>query len=251
MERLDGRKIVITGGTSGMGQSMVEGFAELGAKLVFFGRNVKAGEEIAKKTGARFSRVEISDEEQVKKAVDEAAGHLGGIDVLIHAAAVDSHCAAEAITGAAWRQLFEINAAGTIYVNAAVFPYMKEHGGSILNFTSASAYIGSAGQSLYAASKGAVTAWTRSLAVEWMKYNIRVNAIAPCIWTPMYDKTRAALPPEQVAAMDAHLATICLGGKLGDPKTDFLPVMAFLASEGAKFITGQTISIDGGVMMVR
>ena len=67
----------------------------------------------------------------------------------------------------------------------------------------------------------------------------------------MYEKSRQALPEATVKAMDANLAQICLGGKLGDPETDYLPVMAFLASDGAKYITGQTISIDGGILMVR
>ncbi len=251
MERLDGKKILITGGTSGMGQAMVEGFSKLGANLVFWGRNTKAGTEISEATGARFIQVEISDETQVNAATKETAEFLGGIDVLIHAAAIDSHCPAEMITCEEWKRLFDVNAAGTFYVNKAVFPYMKEKGGNIINFTSASAYIGGLNQAHYAATKGAVTALTRSLSKEWMRYRIRVNAIAPCIWTPMYEKSRAALGPEQVAAMDAALANTCLGGKLGDPETDFLPVMAFMASDSSQFMTGQTISIDGGIMMVR
>ncbi len=256
MERLDGRRIIVTGGASGMGQMMVEGFARLGAKVVSFDWNAEAGEKAAASVGAGFIRVDVGDGPQVKEAVGQAAQQMGGIDVLAHAAAIDSHCPAEKLSDEAWEKVFRVNAAGTFHINKAVFPYMRENenGGTILNFTSASAYTGSGpngGQCCYAATKGAVSSWTRAVAAEWMKYNIRVNAIAPCIWTPMYDQTRAILPPEQVAAMDANLANICLGGRLGDPETDFLPVMAFLASPGAKFITGQTICIDGGVLMVR
>lgn len=128
---------------------------------------------------------------------------------------------------------------------------MKEHGGHIINFTSASAFINSPGQAHYGASKGAVNVWSRTIAFEWMKYNIRVNMIAPCIKTPMYEQMRAMMTPEQLAAHDASLANLCLGGQLGDMETDFIPVMAFMASDSSKFITGQTISIDGGIMMVR
>ena len=84
-----------------------------------------------------------------------------------------------------------------------------------------------------------------------MKYNIRVNLIAPCIKTPMYEKMCSLMTPEQLASHKAMLADICLGGDMGDMDTDFILVMAFMASDSSKFITGQTISVDGGVMMVR
>ncbi len=251
MERLDGKRIVITGGTSGMGQTMTEGFPGLGAKVVFWGRNEAAGKQIEQATGAKFMKIDISDEAQVNEGMKAAAEYLGGIDVLVNAAGVAPHKAAENITLAEWNEIFGINATGTFLTNKAVFPYMKESGGHIINFTSASAFIVSPGQAHYGASKGAVNVWSRTIAKDWMPYNIRVNLVAPCIWTPMYDKTRAALPPEQVAAMDMALKGMCLGGKLGDPVKDFLPVMAFLASDSSKYITGQTISVDGGVMMVR
>ncbi len=251
MERLDGKRIIITGGASGMGNSLVEGFPQLGAKVVFFDINDEAGLAAEKATGAKYIHVDVSNEESVREGVKQAAEYLGGIDVLVHAAGISSHRPAESITLADWNKIMSINATGTFLTNMAVFPYMKEKGGCILNFTSASAYINGLLQSDYAASKGAVTAWSRNVAKEWMPYYIRVNLIAPCIWTPMYDLSRSQMAPEQVAAMDKALAGMCLGGKLGDPKTDFLPVMAFLASDSSKYITGQTVSIDGGIMMVR
>lgn len=256
MERLDGRRIIVTGGASGMGQMMVEGFSKLGAKVVSLDWNAEAGEKIAVSAGADFIQVDVGDGSQVKNVVEQAAQKMGGIDVLAHAAGINFLCPAEEQPDDEWDKVFRVNAAGTFHVNKAVFPYMKENenGGTILNFTSATAYAGAGlngGQCCYAATKGAVASWTRAVAAEWMKYNIRVNAIAPCIWTPMYNQERAMLPPEQIAAMDATLANIMLGGRLGDPETDFLPVMAFLASPGSKFITGQTISIDGGLLMVR
>lgn len=251
MERLDGKRIVVTGGTSGMGEGIVRAFPALGAKVVFWGRNEEKGRQIGEQTGAFFVKAEVSEEESVKQAMEQSAGILGGIDVLIHAAGVDSHSPAEKIDLAGWHKVMETNATGTFLTNQAVFPYMKETGGNIINFTSASAFILSPGQANYAASKGAVNSWSRTIAKEWMIYNIRVNLIAPCIKTPMYEKTRQMMTPEQLAAHDASLAGLCLGGHLGDMETDFIPVMAFMASDSSKFITGQTISIDGGIMMVR
>lgn len=94
--------------------------------------------------------------------------------------------------------------------------------------------------------------FTRTVASEWARYGITVNAIAPAIWTPMYDKTRSEMSPDQLAAHDAMMTgAVPLGGKLGDIERDFVPVMAFYSSQGAGFMTGQTISVDGGTLMVR
>jgi NAD(P)-dependent dehydrogenase (short-subunit alcohol dehydrogenase family) len=145
-----------------------------------------------------------------------------------------------------------VNAMGTMLVNKAVFPHLKDRGGAILNFASAAGLIGYPGKSAYAASKGAVLSWNRSIAVEWGAHRITVNAIAPAIWTPMYDNTRSTMSPAQLAEHDRQkLKSIPLGGKLGSVEEDFVPVVAFLASEGARFITGQVIAIDGGMTMSR
>lgn len=251
MERLDGKRIVVTGGTSGMGEGVVRAFPSLGAKVAFWGRNENAGKKISEETGAAFIKTDVSSKDSVDEAMKKSAELLGGIDVLVHAAGVGPHCPAEQIEFADWKTTLEINATGTFLTNEAVFPYMKDTGGNIINFTSASAFINSPGQAHYAASKGAVNCWSRTIAKEWMRYNIRVNMIAPCIKTPMYEQMRAMMTPEQLAAHDADLAGLCLGGQMGDMGTDFVPVMAFMASDSSKFITGQTISIDGGIMMVR
>lgn len=251
MERLDGKRIVVTGGTSGMGEGVTRAFPQLGAKVVFWGRNEEAGARIAEESGATFVRCEVSDEHQVKDAMERSAEILGGIDVLVHAAGIAKDCPAERISFDDFRAVFETNVYGTFLTNEAVFPHMRENGGAILNFTSASAFICSPNQAHYGASKGAVNAWSRSIAKEWMPYNIRVNLIAPCIKTPMYEKHLAQMPPEVLEMTKRSLAGLCLGGDLGDMQEDFVPVMAFLASDSAKFITGQTISIDGGIMMVR
>lgn len=251
MERLDGKRIVVTGGTSGMGEGVVRAFPTLGAKVVFWGRNEAAGQKIAEETGAIFIKADVSEKETVDEAMKKSVEILGGIDVLVHAAGIAPHCPAEHIQFEDWKAVLDINTTGTFLVNEAVFPYMKENGGNILNFTSASAFINSPGQAHYAASKGAVNAWSRTIAKEWMRFNIRVNMIAPCIKTAMYEQMRKMMTPEQLAKHDAEMAGLCIGGKMGDIETDFVPVMAFMASDGSKFMTGQTISIDGGIMMVR
>ncbi len=252
MVDLTGRKVIITGGTSGMGEALVKAFPGLGAKVVFWGRNVQAAQRLTDETKATFIQTEVTNKEAVDDAMRKSVDALGGVDVFIHAAGIAPGGPAEDITEETWASVMQTNATGTYLTNTAVFPYMKDHGGHIINFTSAGGIQGYKGKAAYAASKGAVTAWTRSIAMEWAQYNIRANMIAPTIWTPMYDKTRAAMTPEELKAHDAFMATaIPLGGKLGDTQKDFAPIMAFLASEDAHYLTGQVICIDGGTLMMR
>lgn len=95
-------------------------------------------------------------------------------------------------------------------------------------------------------------AWTRAVAQEWAPHNIRVNAVAPAMWTGMYDDYRNRLDDQALAEHDAMMADqIPLGGKLGDPATDLVPVLVFLASDGSHFVSGQTFPIDGGWLHTR
>lgn len=249
---ISGKRIIITGGTSGMGQALVEAFPGLGARVVFLGRNSAKGNALAASTGARFTQADVCDEDAVKQAIDSAVDYLGGLDVLVHASGISPGSKAESITLAGWNEVMTTNSTGTFLTNIHAFPHLKDNGGTILNFSSAGGIQGYAGKAHYAASKGAVTAWVRSIAREWGQYNIRVNAIAPAIWTPMYDQTRASMTPEQLQQHDAMMkGAMPLGGKLGDVQHDFVPVLRFLCSDDSRFMTGQVFAIDGGILMLR
>jgi NAD(P)-dependent dehydrogenase (short-subunit alcohol dehydrogenase family) len=151
-----------------------------------------------------------------------------------------------------WNRIMSINALGTMLTNQAAVRHLRATGGRIINFASAAGVGGLPNKSAYAASKGAVLAFTRTAAAEWARHGITVNAIAPAIWTPMYDKTRSEMTPQQLADHDAVMAkAVPLGGKLGNIDAHLVPVLAFYASEGAGFMTGQTIAVDGGTLMVR
>ena len=252
MERLDGKRIIIAGGASGMGRTTVENFPTLGAKVVFFDVNDKDGEEVAKASGTKYIHVDVSNQEEVEKGFKEAVEYLGGLDVLVHTAAIAPRTPIEYCTYDQWKKVFAVNCDGTFLTNVEAFKYMKDqHYGNIINFTSASAFITSPWHLCYGASKGAVTSWTRTLAKVLMPYNIRVNMIAPNIWTPLTDKLVAAMTPENREAFYGGMKGLMLGDKPGDLIEDYLPVAAFMASDSSKFITGQTICVDGGTMMVR
>jgi NAD(P)-dependent dehydrogenase (short-subunit alcohol dehydrogenase family) len=253
MKSLSGQRIIVTGGASGMGQSLVEALPASDAKVVSLDLNEAAGSAIAKAAGAHFVGCNVTQEKSVQDAVQSAVKWLGGLDVLVHAAGIAPGCRAENIRLEDWNQVMAVNATGTFLTNVAAFPYLKDNGGgTILNFASAAGVNGYIGKAHYAASKGAVLAWVRSLAGEWGQYNIRINAIAPAIWTPMYDKTRAGMPPDVLARHNEKMReAVPLGGKLGDVARDFVPVMAFLCSEDAHYMTGQVFAIDGGILMMR
>ncbi len=148
--------------------------------------------------------------------------------------------------------MFAINARGTFITNQVAFRYLQDRGGKIINFGSGSGIVGMDHNGAYSASKGAVAAWTRSAAMAWGKHGIAVNCVCPAVWTPMYEAHRAAFTPEQLQAHDERMAQIVrLGGVLGDPDRDLVPPVLFLCSDGARFITGQVLPIDGGAMMTR
>lgn len=249
---LTGRRIIITGGASGMGAGLVRALPAMGAKVFSLDLNAEVGSGIAGEAGAGFAACDVTDPVSVQEAVSDAVAQLGGLDVLIHAAGMAPGSPASEMGLDHWQSTMNINATGTFLTNQAVFPHLKENGGAIIDFASAAGIGGYPGKAAYAAAKGAVLAWVRSIAVEWAPYDITVNAIAPAIWTPMYDTTRAAMTPEQLVAHDQGMAkSIPMGGKLGDVERDFVPVLAFLASGGARFMTGQIFAIDGGGTMVR
>ncbi|GAA4667251.1 SDR family NAD(P)-dependent oxidoreductase [Gordonia humi] len=249
---LTGRRIIVTGGASGMGAGLVRTLPGLGARVVSLDRDDVAGPRIAEDADASFEHVDVADQQSVDRAVDSAVDTLGGLDVLIHAAGIAPFAPSESTPADLWNTVMAVNATGTMLTNQAAFRHLKAGGGAVLNFASAAGLDGLPGKAAYAASKGAVLAWTRTAAAEWGRYEITVNAVAPAIWTPMYDKTRSEMSDAELAAHDAFMAQrIPIGGRLGDIDRDFVPVIAFYASAGARFVTGQTISIDGGTLKVR
>jgi NAD(P)-dependent dehydrogenase (short-subunit alcohol dehydrogenase family) len=257
-DSLQGVRALITGGASGMGAGIVRAFAAAGAAVVSCDIQAGPGEEIAEKATAggpgRADIVEcdVTRQDSVDAAFTRAAALLGGLDVLVHAAGVAPGAPAEAITVEEWERVLDVNAKGTFLTNQAAFRHLRTHGGRIINFASAAGVIGLRNKAHYAASKGAVLAWTRTVAQEWGGLGITVNALAPAISTPMYATTRASMTAEQLAAHDAQMkAVMPIDGRLGDVDRDLVPLLCFLAGPGSRFITGQVFAVDGGMLMVR
>ena len=255
--QLKDKKIIVTGGAQGIGASALKAFVAAGATVFACDVDEVQGRrtaEAAAQSGpgtARFLKCDVSLRSDVDAVFDEAVAEMGGLDVLAHIAGVHRHAPTHAVPDETLAWLMAVNVSGTIYTNGAAYRHMAS-GGAIINFGSESGLTAEVNNAVYGASKGAVHTWTRSVAREWGPRGIRVNAVLPYIVTPMYERFRVALTPEELEAHDRATAEqIPLGGKFGDADTDLAPVLLFLASDASRFITGQLIPVDGGLISVR
>jgi 3-oxoacyl-[acyl-carrier protein] reductase len=254
---LSEHKIIVTGAAQGIGASAVRAFVSAGAQVAAMDIDDAQGQatvdaaNVAGPGSAFFINCDVGNRAQVDVAFEEAVARLGKLDVLAHIAGVHRHAATHDVPDETLTWLFNINVNGTIYTNGAAYRHMI-NGGSIINFGSESGLTAEINNAVYGASKAAVHAWTRSVAREWGQRGIRINAVLPYMVTPMYERFREALTPEDLAAHDKATAEqIPLGGKFGNADEDLAPVLVFLASEGSRFITGQMIPVDGGLISVR
>jgi len=254
---LSQKKIVVTGCAQGIGAAALRAFVAEGAEVFAMDLDLQGGHAAVDRANAdgrgkaHFIACDVGDRAAVDAAFDAAVAKMGRLDVLAHIAGVHRHAPTHDVPDDTLARIFNINVNGTIYTNGAAYRHMP-NGGAIINFGSESGLTAEINNAVYGASKAAVHTWTRSVAREWGKRGIRVNAVLPYIATPMYERFREALSPEDLAAHDKATAEqIPLGGKFGNADTDLAPVLVFLAGDGSRFITGQLIPVDGGLISVR
>ena len=250
---LPDKKIVVTGGASGIGAATVRAYAREGARVAALDVQDASGRRVAAEAGdaVTYHHCDVSSREAVHEVFARVVAGLGGLDVLAHVAGLQRGTPAEDIPDEEWDLVFDVNVKGTLYTNQVAFRHMQARGGHIINFGSGAGIRGQRGSAHYSAAKAAVMGWTRTVAQEWARYNITVNSVVPAIWTPMYDAHRARMSPGELSIHDLAMQhVIPLGGRLGDADRDIAPVMVFLAGDGARFITGQAIAVDGGMIML-
>ena len=244
---LQGRRILVTGGATGIGAAAVGVLTEAGADVVATYHQTAPPDDLA----ATWLQCDVRDPDAVSATMQRAADNLGGLDVLVNAAGLWQPGIPGYISPDQISFLLDTNVKATILTNQAAYALMKGTGGRIINFGSSEAVMGSPISAVYAATKGAVQAWTRSAARAWAADNVTVNALAPAVQTPGADRLREFLGQDAGALIDQQLKSmIPLGGALGDPARDLGPVLVFLAGAGSGFITGQLLAVDGGLMMV-
>lgn len=209
---LHGRRILITGGATGIGAVAVDVLGRAGASVVASYHRTPP----PKDSNATWLQCDVRDAAAVDAMVESAVQELGGLDVLVHAAGLWQPGIPGQICGADIDYLVDTNLKATIFTNQAAHAVMRENGGRIINFGSAEAVMGSPMSAIYAATKGAVQAWTRSAAKAWAADRVTVVALAPAVQTPGANRLRDFLGPEAAKIIDQQIKmTIPLGGGWG------------------------------------
>jgi len=248
---LNGKVAIVTGGTSGIGERIVELFVEEGAKVVVAARRLEQGRALEQRLGVRFVRADVASEPDVKAMVDYAVDCFGRVDCLVNNAGVPAPMVSIVdIDAASIDLLMAVNVRGVLLGMKHVAPVMLAQGsGSIVNIGSVAALRGGLSGHVYSASKGAVIAATRSAAAELGEKGIRVNSITPgAIVTGIFAKAaglegaKADKAAEVAKDMFAQLQPI---PRAGMPE-DIARAAVFLASDASRFVNGHDFVIDGG-----
>jgi NAD(P)-dependent dehydrogenase (short-subunit alcohol dehydrogenase family) len=245
---LTGRVALVVGGHGGIGKAIALGLADAGADVIVASRSLESLKAVAKEIEAKGRKslavsVDIVDEKSVSEMVSTATRSFPRIDILVNAAGLAIRKPAESFPIADFRKVLDINTTGTFLVSQAIGRIMiQQKSGSIINVSSVRGEYGlPADYAAYCASKGAVNTLTKTLACEWAKHNVRVNAIAPTIVET--DLTKPALAnPDYARMMKSRIPM----GKWAMPE-DTVGATVFFASGASSFITGQILYIDGGV----
>ncbi len=247
--KLSGKVALVTGGTSGIGKATAIAFARAGAKIVLAGRREKEGaqvvDEIRKLGGdAAFVRTDVAKDADVKAMVDFTIGKYGRLDVAFNNAGVEWKGPLEQANEAEYRRVFDVNVLGVLNSMRHEIPLMlKTGGGAIVNNSSVAGHVGLAQVSVYIASKHAVEGLTKSIALEFAKQNIRVNAVAPgVIATDMLDRFAG-----KEGEIRDSLTSIIPVGRTGAGE-EIAAAVLYLCSDDAKFTTGTSLVVDGGYL---
>ena len=243
-QSLDGRTAIVTGASRGIGAATARALDRAGARVALVARDREALGAVA--VGLQNSplilAVDLADPDAPARLVAEAADRVGAIDVLVNNAALAARAPTVELDAALVDRLYAVNVRAPLLLIAALVPSMVERGrGAIVNISSGSAVVGTPRRAAYAATKGAIDAATRSLAIELGPHGIRVNSVAPgVVDTEMWARNKA-IPGviEEIEAMTPLR-------RWATPE-DIADVVAFLASDAARFVTGETICVDGGL----
>ena len=253
MNSFIGKTVVITGGGGGIGGSTCRRFAREGAQVAVLDVNIEAAEKVASSiksdggNGQAF-RCDITDRSSVDAAVAAVESRLGPIDILVNNAGWDVFRPFTRTEPAQWDRLIAINLVGALHMHHAVLPGMVARGaGRIVNIASDAARVGSSGEAVYAACKGGLVAFSKTIAREHARHGITVNVVCPGPTdTALFaDFKEAAGNPEKL--VEAFRRSIPLG-RIGRPE-DLPGAILFFASDEAAYVTGQVLSVSGGLTM--
>jgi 3-oxoacyl-[acyl-carrier protein] reductase len=241
--KLKNKKVILTGGSRGIGLSILEKLYVLGSEVLIIGSNQENLDKVKKKyTGIYTIQFNLNDHSKVAEMFKDATSILGGVDVLINNAGITKDNLAIRMSKEDWSQVIDLNLTSSFLMcQEAIKAMIKNKSGSIINITSVVAHLGNAGQVNYTSSKAAVIAMSKSLAREYAKKNIRINCISP-----------GFIESDMTSVLKDDYKNILLKTipmeKMGTGE-DVANGVVFLASEISKYITGETLHINGGMYM--
>ncbi len=245
---LEGKIAVVTGGTSGIGRALSLGLADAGADVIASARRQQQVDETAKEIEARGRKTlriasDVCDRASLERLLAAALERFGKVDILVNCAGIIKRTPTLTVSEKEWNDIIETNLTGTLRACQVFGKHMLDRGyGRIVNITSLNCYVALSEVAAYAASKSGVASLTRSLAVEWSKKGVTVNAIAPGVFrTDMNAKLLDSTARGQELLMRTPM------GRFGKTE-ELIGAAVFLASEAASFVTGQTLVVDGGFL---
>jgi meso-butanediol dehydrogenase/(S,S)-butanediol dehydrogenase/diacetyl reductase len=237
---LEDKVAIVTGGSSGIGKSIVERFAWEGADVVIADVDEEKGSELADEVGATYMECDVSSFEDVERVVEETVERFGKLDVMVNNAGIGSVEGIEDMEIEDYRKTIAVDLDGVMYGCKAATPHLKETEGAIINMASIYGLVGDVGSTAYNAAKGGVVNLTRSVADDLAQHDVRVNSICPgFVDTPM---TQGVQEDEEFMQ---HIMNQTPLGRMADPE-EVASVAAFLASSEASYVTGENIAVDGG-----
>jgi 3-oxoacyl-[acyl-carrier protein] reductase len=237
------RKILITGATGGIGNCLVEKFNNLGATIMASGTNEEKLDNLKKKfSNIQVERFKLDEHDKIEQFVEKVDKKLDGLDILINNAGITLDNLSIRLTEENWKKVLDINLTSSFLMcKYAIKKMLKKRYGKIINITSIVGHTGNLGQANYAASKAGIVAFSKSLAIEYAKKNININCVSPgFIKTEMTDKINEEFKQNLISKIPS--------GKLGSGE-DVSNCVAFLASDMANYISGETIHVNGGMYM--
>ncbi len=241
--QLEGKVALVTGAGAGIGEGIVRRFADEGAKVVVAEIDSAAGEAVAESVGGTFVSTDVSDRLQVENAVQTALSTYGSVDIVVNNAWGGGGIGrVEKKTDEQLSQGIAVGYYGPYWAMRAAFPHMKEKGwGRVINMCSLNGVNAHMGSLEYNAAKEALRALTRTAAREWAPTGVTVNAICPAAKSQAFFRAIGEYPELEALADAANPM-----GRMGDPYDDIAPIAVFLAGDGSRYLTGNTLFADGG-----
>jgi|TARA_B100000579_G_scaffold75073_1_gene57828 3-oxoacyl-[acyl-carrier protein] reductase len=243
MINFKGKKILITGATGGIGNALVKKFLSLDGTVLATGTNTEKLDSLKKEfPNINVLKFDISDHSKIEEFIENVSSQLVGLDVLVNNAGITMDNLSLRMKNEEWKKVIDVNLSSTFYLcKHAIKKMLKNKYGRIVNITSIVGHTGNLGQANYSASKAGMVAMSKSLAIEYAKKNITINCVSPgFIQSKMTDKI--------VESIKAVLTSRIPMSKLGTGE-DVSNTVAFLSSDAASYITGETIHVNGGMYM--